>query len=322
MVGRDRVNVLMILPPSENPGDQYGLGLKARFPQLDIRWAHHHDEADAYAADAQVILTFSPFMARHVAEKAKRLEWLQVLGSGVDAIGDLPFQGEVVITNGHGVQAIPVSEAALGLMLALSRDYRRLARNQEAGVWERWPSRLLHGKTVAILGVGAIAEALAPKCKAMGMRVTGVSSAPRTIDAFDHMFHKHELLAAAGEADFLVLLTPHTPATHHMVGAAVFSAMKPTAYLVNVARGGIVDERALIQALREGAIQGAALDVFETQPLPRDSPLWAMPNVIVSPHMAGLNQDYPAHIMPLLEANFRAFLEGRREAMINRVGRP
>lgn len=314
---RDPVNVLMILPPSENIDDAYGRGLKELFPELTINWVHRHDEAQPYLADAQVVLTFSPFMSRGVAEKAPRLEWVQILGSGLDGVTDLPYRREVVITNGHGVQAIPVSEAALGLILALCRGYARLIRNQAAQVWERWPSQLLYGKTVGILGVGAIAEALAPKCKAMGMRVIGVSSAPRAIEGFDRLYHKDELLTAAGEADFLVLLTPHTPATHHMVGAAVFAAMKPSAYLVNVARGGIVDEAALVEALRTGAIRGAGLDVFETQPLPQESPLWAMDNVIISPHMAGLNEDYPAHIMPLLAANFRAFLAGDREAMIN-----
>jgi phosphoglycerate dehydrogenase-like enzyme len=316
-MARDPVNVLMILPPSENAGDPYGRGLQSRFPELAINWVHHHDQVSPYVADAQVILTFSPFMARHVAEEAGRLEWIQILGSGLDGITDLPFRGDVVITNGHGVQAIPVSEAALGLIFALCRGYRRLARNQAARVWERWPSQILHDKTVGILGVGAIAEALAPKCKAMGMRVIGVSSAPRAIDGFDRVFHKNELLVAAGEVDFLVLLTPHTPATHHMVDAAVFAAMKPTAYLVNVARGGIVDEAALVEALRACVIRGAALDVFEAQPLPPESPLWAMDNVVISPHMAGLNEDYPAHIMPLLEANFRAFLAGDHDAMIN-----
>jgi phosphoglycerate dehydrogenase-like enzyme len=314
----DSTNVLIILPPAENAGDGYGRALRAAFPQLQTAWAPDAAEAEAGAPDAEVILTFSPFITRRVAESARRLRWLQILGSGMDGIADLPLPSGVVITNGHGVQAIPVSEAALGLIFALSRGYRRLARNQEAHTWERWPSRLLHGKTVGIVGVGAIAEALAPKCRALGMRVIGVSSSPRSVEGFESIHPMDELRQASAESDFLVLLTPHTPATHHLIGAAVFAAMKPSACLVNVARGGVVDEAALVEALRSGAIAGAALDVFETQPLPKDSPLWAMETVIVSPHVAGLNEDYRAHIMPLLEANFRAFLTGDWAAMQNR----
>jgi D-2-hydroxyacid dehydrogenase (NADP+) len=312
-----QTRVLMILPPTENPGDQYGRGLRERFPELIVDWAHHHSQADAYAPEAQVILTFSPFMSRRVAEMAGRLEWVQVLGSGVDGVIDLPYRNEVLITNGHGVQGVPVSEAALGLMFSLSRNSRRMASNQAARTWERWPADLLHGKTVCILGVGAIAEALAPKCKALGMGVIGVSSSPRPVAHFDRVYAKDQLSTAVGQADFLVILTPYTAATRHMVDARVLAAMKPGAWLVNVARGGVVDETALVQALRSGTLRGAALDVFETQPLPAESPLWGMENVIISPHMAGLNTDYPRHIMPLLEANFRAFLAGDRTAMIN-----
>jgi len=316
-----RTDVLLILPPSENIDDQYGRALRERFPDLSIHWAQHHSQAGEHAAEARVILTFSPFMSRQVAEQAARLEWIQILGSGLDGITDLPFRNPVVITNGHGVQAVPVSEAAIGMMFALSRGYGRLVKNQAAKTWERWPSELLDGKTVCILGVGAIAEMLALKAGALGMRVIGASSAPRTVAGFERIFAKDQLTDAVGEADFLVLLTPHTPATHHMVNAAVLKAMKPSAWLVNVARGGVVDEAALIEALASGALRGAALDVFETQPLPASSPLWAMENVFISPHMAGLNKDYPKHIMPLLEANFRAFLAGDRAAMIN-VWRP
>jgi len=312
-----RTDVLIILPPSENIDDQYGRGLRERFPELSIQWVEHHSQAGDHAADARVILTFSPFMSRQVAQQAGRLEWIQILGSGLDGITDLPFQGDVTITNGHGVQAIPVSEAALGMMFALSRGYGRMVKNQAGKVWERWPSELLDGRTICILGVGAIAEMLALKCNALGMRVIGVSSAPRTVAGFERIFAKDQLTEAVGEADFLVLLTPHTPATHHMVDAGVLKAMKPSAWLVNVARGGVVDEAALVEALQADAIRGAALDVFETQPLPATSPLWAMENVFISPHMAGLNRDYPKHIMPLLEANFRAFLAGDRGAMVN-----
>jgi D-2-hydroxyacid dehydrogenase (NADP+) len=313
--------VLIILPPSENPNQQYDRGLKARFPQLDVAWVHHHTQVGPHIADAEVILTFSPFIAPHVVQKARRLKWIQVLGSGVDGVVDLPLAPEVLITSAHGYQATPVSEATIGLMLALARGFWRMARNQDRAVWERWPSQLLDGKTLGVVGVGAIAEVLARKCQALGMKTVGITQTPRAAPYFDQMRSRSDLAGAVADIDFLVLLTPHTPQTHHLIDAQVLAAMKPEAFLVNVARGGVVDEAALVQALRERRIQGAALDVFEDHPLGQDSPLWAMDNVIVSPHLAGLNDVYGGQIMPLLESNFRSFLAGDLGAMINVIQR-
>lgn len=315
-------NVLLLLPETENGNDQYGVALRAKFPQLRIDWARNAAEAAPYLPDANVLLTFSPFMSPGIAAQAKNLRWVQVLGSGVDGVLDLAYAQPVVITNGRGVQAAPVAEATLALMLAQARRVPTMVRNQDAGKWERWPSQLLYDKTVCIVGVGQIAEGLAVRCQAFGMKVTGVSSRPGAPAGFTTMFAKTDLLKAAGEADFLVILTPYTPETRHSIGAAVFAAMKPAAYLVNVARGGVVDETALVAALDKGAIAGAALDVFEVHPLAPDSPLWKHPKVIVSPHLAGLNDAYCRHIMPLLETNFAHFLNDAPHAMKNVVKFP
>ena len=147
-------------------------------------------------------------------------------------------------------------------------------RAQDEHQWKRWPAKLLHDKTVGILGIGVIAEALAPKCKAMGMTVVGITSSPRKVAGFDRVHPMGELLTVLPKLDYLVLLTPYSPATHHMIDAKVFAAMKPTSYLINVARGGVVDEDALVEALRAKTIAGAALDVFNQEPLPPDHPLW------------------------------------------------
>ena len=206
-------------------------------------------------------------------------------------------------------------------MLALSRDIPRFVRQQETKTWGRWPAKLLHQKTVGILGIGVIAEALAPKCKVMGMNVVGITSAPRQVAGFDRVYSTVELPNVLPELDYLVLLTPYSPATHHMIDAKVFAAMKPTSYLVNVARGGVVDEDALVDALRAGKIAGAALDVFNQEPLPADHPLWAFQNVIITTHQGGFCDTYVDLAMPILEHNTRCFLAGDLKAMVN-VARP
>jgi D-2-hydroxyacid dehydrogenase (NADP+) len=314
------VNVLFILPAAENPDLVYQRQLEARFPQLAIHCVEHHEHVGPHIAAADILMTFSPFMADHVARDAKSLQWIQVLGSGVDGIVNLPsLRPEVLVTSGRGVQATPVSEAAFSLMLALSRQMPRMLRNQETRTWERWPSQVLDGRTVGILGVGQIGEALAHKAKAFGMTVVGISSAERPAPGFDRVVSRERLTDAVRDLDYLVLLTPYSAQTHHIVDATVLAAMKSTAFLINVARGGVLNEPDLIAALRKGTIMGAALDVFSEEPLPRASELWSLPNVIVSPHLGGLNSSYPDSIMPLVLENLSCFLAGRYGDMRNVV---
>jgi phosphoglycerate dehydrogenase-like enzyme len=249
---------------------------------------------------------------------AVNLKWIQALGTGMDGIIDQPsLSKSVTLTSLHGVHGPPVSEAALSGMLALSRDLPGFVRAQDERQWRRWPAKLLHEKTVGILGIGVIAEALAPKCKALGMNVIGITSAKRPIAGFDRVHGIDELHAVLPELDYLVLLTPYSPATHHMVDARVFAAMQPSSYLINVARGGVVDEDAMVDALREKKIAGAALDVFEEEPLPKDHPLWAMPNVIITTHQGGFCDTYVDLAMPILEHNMRCFLSGDFGKMMN-----
>lgn len=314
------MNVLLLVPASENPDNIYTRLLSVRFPQLAIHWVDHHDKVGPFIDTTDVLMSFSPFMADHVLHDAKQLKWIQVLGSGVDGFINQPsLRANVLITNGQGVQATPVSETALSLMFAISRDVPRMVHNQTQKQWQRWPSQVLYGCTLGILGVGQIAEALAAKAKALGMKVVGISSSVRPTPGFDYIYARDHLLEAVKELDYLVLLTPHSPATQHIINAEVLKAMKPSSFLINVARGGIIDEADLIAALQQGQIRGAALDVFEQEPLPSDNPLWSMPNVIVSPHLGGLYTAYAEHLMPLLEKNINLFLSGDYSNMSNVV---
>jgi len=301
---------------------QYHQRLRSEFPELTIDLVDHHSKADPFIGSADILLTFGAHMADHVLEKGTKLKWIQALGTGVDGIVDRPpFREGVLVTNMHGLHGDSVPEAAVMLMLALARDLPRAMHNQQARKWDRYPSRLLKGKTVGIFGVGAIAKSLAPKCRSFGMTVVGITSAVRGMEGFHRMVHRDELERTAGELDFLVLLTPYTSETRGIVGAKVLAAMKPSAYLVNLARGGIVDEDALVHALREKRLAGAALDVFATEPLPGDHPLWNMDNVIVTPHLGGFHDQYAEQALPTVVDNFRKFLAGDTNNMINVVKR-
>jgi phosphoglycerate dehydrogenase-like enzyme len=311
-------NLLILLAMPEDVRAQYHKRITERFPALTINVVDHHSKVGPHIASADILLTFCPMMADHVVREATNLKWIQALGSGVDNIADLPsLRPDVMVTTARGVQGIPVSEATIALMLALSRDLPRIVRNQDGHRWERWPARLLHGRTVGILGVGQIAEVLAPKCKALGMTVVGVTGTKRPLPGFDRMYGQDELARAVAEFDYFVLLIPYTAKSHGMIDARILSSMRPSSYLINVARGGVVDEAALIEALEKKQIAGAALDVFAEEPLPETHPFWSMRSVIVTPHLAGFNDAYVDHVMPTVAANIERFLAGDREHMLN-----
>ncbi len=316
-------HVLILSDTQQATRDRYKAMLLERFPQLTIHVAGHHNEVGPYIADAEILMCFSPPMADHVVAEAQKLKWIQALGTGVDNIVDLPSLGpDVLVTNIRGIHGAPVSEATIAYMLSLSRDMPRSAHAQDRSAWERWPARLLDGKTVGIFGVGLIAEYLAPLCKQFGMTVIGFSGSPRPAPGFDRMETRADLIRIAPELDYLVALAPLTAETRGVIGEKVLAAMKPSAYLVNVARGGVVDEPALIAALENGTIAGAALDVFSEEPLPAGSPLWKTRNLTVFPHLGGYSEGYEDRAMPTIAGNMRCFLGNDSKSMINIVRKP
>ncbi len=315
--------VLILTEVQEALRARYKSMLMERFPQLTIDAVGHHEKAKPYLADIDILFCFSPPMADHVVRDAPKLKWIQALGTGVDNIIDLPsLNPDVLVTNVRGIHGPPVSEAALAYMLSLARRMPEATHAQDKKEWTRWPSQLLNGKTVGILGVGLIAEYLAPICKALGMTTVGISSSPRPAPGFDRTAHRDDLAKIAGELDFLVALTPLTAETRNIIGAKVFAAMKPTAYLVNVARGGVVDEPALIEALNSGKIAGAALDVFASEPLPSTDPIYNAKNILIYSHLGGYSEGYEDRAMPTLAGNMAHWLAGEPRKMVNIVRPP
>jgi D-2-hydroxyacid dehydrogenase (NADP+) len=290
------------------------------FPHLDLFATNDRDSALRHVEEAAALIGHHFQFDEDMLKRAKRLRWIQSLTTGTDAILKLSaLRADVTVTSTRGMHGPQMSELVFLQMLALLRDFPRMQQNQAAHVWERWPQPLLSGKTVVIVGIGAIAEVLAPRCKAFGMSVYGISGSPRRPEGFDEVFGRGAIKRAAALADFLVLIVPHTPKTEKLIDASVIASMKPSAYLINVARGGVLDENALLVALREQRLAGAALDVFREAPLPADHPLWRERKIIITPHIGGTSNIYLDQAYPIVRDNLQKFLAGETRAMTNIV---
>lgn len=313
-----RAPILIYEPDSPADADAYAGRIAREFPGIEVAAASSLANAVVCARDAAVLIAKAQDVAPALVAAMPRLEWIQALTTGVDPLRVLGLSPSILLTTVRGIHGPQMAELALLGMMALSRDFPRLLANQRASRWERWGQRLLLGKTAVIVGVGAISEAIAAYARPFGLRLIGVSSRTR-VEGFDEVHPRARLAETAARADFLVIVAPYTPETHHLVDARVLAAMPPHAYLINIARGKLVDEAALIAALRSHRIAGAALDVFEAEPLPAASPLWGMPNVIVTPHIGGMSDNYAEQALPVVLHNLRAYLADDRAAMINRV---
>src|ERR1700722_10434456 len=293
---------------------------RADFTALALLATNDRAHALQHLGGAEVVIGHHFQFDEELLPRAPRLCWIQSLTTGTDAILKLRgLRPDVMVTSTRGMHGPQMSELVFLFMLALLRDFPQIQRNQRAAEWKRWPQPLLWGKTAVIVGVGAIAEALAPRCKAFGMSVHGVSDSTRTPAGFDGIFHRSDLAHAASLADFLILIVPHTPDTENLIDAAVLASMKSSAYLINVARGGVLDEAALLTALREKRLAGAGLDVFRQQPLPPDHPFWHEHGIIITPLIGGMSNIYLEQAYPIVRDNLKHFLAGHPEAMSNIV---
>jgi len=303
----------------DSEAGRYAEGLAPLFPDLDFIATRTEAEALAHAADSAILVALAPFIPASLIPNMPQLRWIQALTTGTDnLLYDTPaLAPEVLITAVRGIHGPQMAELAILYMLALSRDLRGLFALQAEAKWQRQPQRLLWGRRAVLVGVGSISEAVALRCKAFGMEVVGVSNRPRETPGFDRVLPRSSLVEAAATADFLVVLLPYVAENHNTIDARVIGAMKPDAVLINLARGRIVDEDALLVALQNNRLRGAGLDVFATEPLPPDHPFWQCENAIVTSHIGGMSDIYAEQAMPTLIENFRAYLAGRQDQMKN-----
>jgi glyoxylate/hydroxypyruvate reductase A len=266
-------------------------------------------EAAGAVAEADVIYAWK--FPAELYPRAARLRWLHIMGAGVDSALVPALPAHVVVTRVPGVFGPWMREYVLGWCLAVAQ---RMSLYREAQRQRRWradviPDRLA-GKTMMIVGVGDIGRTIAAGARALGMRVVGVSRSGRPVPNVARVHRVSALPRVVREADFIVTVLPLTAETRGLIDARVLAAMRPTAWLVNIGRGAVIDEAALVEALRERRIGGAVLDVFEHEPLPAEHPLWAVENVVITPHISGPST--PAEMAPLFNENLARWLAGRR----------
>jgi phosphoglycerate dehydrogenase-like enzyme len=302
----------------ERLANEYKKALQSKFPELTIHATTKEEEVGDFIEKMDILLAFR--ISDELIKKASKLQWIQSLATGVDYIVNLPsLRKDVLLTSTRGIHGPQMSEIAFLLMLSLNRNFPQIVRNQDQGTWERWPTRLLYRKKLGILGMGVIGEEIAKKAKAFGMKVYGIDIVKRKIEAVDYFSGPDEILKVVAEIDYFIIVAPYTPQTYKTVNAKVLSSMKPTAFLINIARGELVDEDALINALNSRKIAGAALDVFCQEPLPKDHPFWKMKNVIVTPHVGGMSDIYVEQALSIFEENLRRYVMGERQNLINLV---
>lgn len=283
------------------------------------------EDAEAHRqhwAQVEILLTFlGTEVTPEFLNQAPNLRWVQAFVAGVDRLplAELKNRG-IILTNVSGTHGQSMSEQAFTYMLAFSRLLPRFLLAQRRHDWDR-PSGLfafepLSGKTLTVVGAGRIGQEVARLGQAMRMRTIAVNTSGKLPPHFHLVYPREQLTTALAEADFVVLLVPHTPDTVGLIGEAELASLKPTAYLINLARGSVVDEPALIAALRKQKLAGAALDVFAVEPLPADSPLWDLPNVIITPHIGGWSADYLDRCLEVFADNLERYLTGQTMATL------
>ena len=269
---------------------------------------------DAFLAEAEVIYGFR--LPENLIARAPKLKWFQTMSAGVDRyLNDDFSKSPVTLTSVSGIHSVPIGEFVLGLMLMFAKQAPLAFQQKLQRQWKPFLAMELRSKTVGIVGLGNIGSEVARLARAFGMRVVATRrSAGRSQRAryVDRLFAPDQLRRLLAESDFVVLTLPLTRETHRIIGEAELRSMKPAAYLINIARGSLIDEEALVRALEERRIAGAGLDVFSREPLPADSPLWGFTNVIISPHIAGGMEEYVQRATAVFVENLRRYLAGKR----------
>jgi phosphoglycerate dehydrogenase-like enzyme len=300
------LRLLAITPPAFTPLDRL-----TAVPDLELFSADDLGVLRDHARTAEAIL-LAPRYGALLTElwmELKNVRWIHSLGAGVETLPfDLLRDREIVVTNSRGLYAEALGEFAIAAMLWFTKDFRRLLRNQSARRWEPWTIERLEGKTVGIIGYGGIGQAVGRRAIALGMHVLPVR---RRRDSGDLTLDE-----VVAESDFVVLSTPLTPSTRGLITRERLQSMRNTAVLINIGRGAVVDQQALTELLVKGKLHGAALDVFATEPLPPDDPLWTLDNVLISPHTADQTADSHDRAMEFFLENLERFRRGESLANV------
>ncbi|RMF91012.1 MAG: D-2-hydroxyacid dehydrogenase [Nitrospinota bacterium] len=307
------MKLLVMVPPHRKAKAHHLEWIKAVSPEVEVVTARSEEEALLHAGEVEVIFG-NP--SQRVVQAAPRLRWIQTTSAGVEKVlFPEVVESEIILTNARGLFGIQIAEHVFAMLLALTREITKCLEAQRE---KRWLTRFdlevfdLYEKRMGILGFGGIGQEVAKRAVGFGMSVLAVDLVPKEVPPYlTALWPPERLLDMLAQSDVVVSCIPYTPQTRGMMGAKEFAAMPSTAYFVNISRGGVVDEAALINALQRDQIAGACLDVFVEEPLPPTSPLWNMANVIVTPHMAGESPRLHDETVRFFCQNLEAFLAGK-----------
>lgn len=296
----------------------YSRQLQEILPEWEIIAGKSNTIWQDHIRDAEIIAGWKKEFKGICLTPQSKLRWLQTWSAGVDSLPLKELENKrVTVTSANGVHSYPISETIFALMLGLTRKIHTYVKNQQSKVWHHASIGLeMHEKTIGILGIGAIGKETAKIAKAFGMHVIGFRHSDKSEEFVDEMYLTGQLNAILPRCDYVVVTLPLTDKTLHLFGAEQFKQMKDTAFFINIGRGEIVVEAELVQALKRGMIAGAGLDVFESEPLNVESPLWEMENVIITPHTSGSTEHYNKRVIEnILIPNLKDYIKGLTPAI-------
>jgi len=295
--------------------EEYKALLEKNIPEADFMICTNRQEMETYAPEAEIALVGMTF-PQDVFKRMPKLEWIQALAAGVEGyIQNAEQFKHIPVCRIAGAFGKYMAEYVLAYVLYFCQNIPRVLKAQREKKWDPFRMEFIHQKTLGVMGLGHIGQVVAQKARDAGMRVVSWDMARAEAPFVERQFGSQEVSGFLKEADFVVLTLPATPATKNMVGRDFFKAMKKTAYLINICRGAIVDEDALVEALTSGQIAGAVIDAMKEEPLPPESPLWDCPNLIVTSHISG--PSLPEDMVEIFRENFRRFL--RKEPLIGLI---
>jgi glyoxylate/hydroxypyruvate reductase len=298
---------ILVYHPEPGEAQAYARLIRQPKPLFAVTVCATPAEAEPHIADAEILYAWN--FPRELLPRAARLRWAQSMGAGVERLMLPELPRRVTVTRVAGIFGPWMAEYVLGWCLWHTQRTERFRAQQRERRWRQTDPLRLHGATLCVVGLGDIGRTIARAARGFGMRVVGVTRSGKMVAEAERVHKVRDIRKAVAAADFVALTVPLTDATRGLIGAAELAAMRPTAWLINVARGPVVDEAALLDAVRSNRLGGVVLDVFDEEPLPQGHPLWEFSNVVVTPHISGPST--PDEIAPIFNDNLRRYLAGR-----------
>lgn len=300
----------MKIVSSAKLSEKHQIDLINRYREADFYFFENINEAEQELSTAEILITYGEDLNPNIVSGCEKLKWIQVISAGIEKI---PFNAlmekNIIVTNAKGIHVIPMAEYTISAILQLARKSHELYKNQLEKKWDRATRTFeISDKTIGIIGLGAIGQGIAEKAKAFNMRVIGINTDGRAVKNVDKAYPINQLNILLSESDFIVIVVPLTEATYHLIGSKELQKIKKTAYLVNIARGEIIDESALIESLSNRTFAGAVLDVFTEEPLPAEHPFWSLDNCIVTPHLSGRSPKYIERALEIFKYNMDLYI--------------